>query len=170
MTTRSSYSGHRYPADVISHAVWLYFRFPVSLRMVEEMLAARGILVSHETVRRWGLQFGQEFANQIRRRLLVNFWPIGSPGLAAPSSSTTSRRARRRSGSRRLRLRRRHPRRLRRGAVPGGRSGLGDSPWNPGPRRAPNGRSGGRACDRQRRASHRDRPSAFLLRATPRPH
>src|SRR5881628_109859 len=46
-----SYAGHRFPAEVISHAVWLYFRFPLSLRMVEEMLAARGIDVSHETVR-----------------------------------------------------------------------------------------------------------------------
>src|SRR5919206_3117837 len=44
-------------------------RFPLSLRMVEERLAARGIVVSHETVRRWGLRFGQEFANRIRRRL-----------------------------------------------------------------------------------------------------
>ncbi len=42
---------HRFPAEVISYAVWLYFRFPLSQRMVEEMLAARGILVSHETVR-----------------------------------------------------------------------------------------------------------------------
>jgi putative transposase len=49
--------------------VWLYFRFPLSLRMVEEMLAARGIEVSHETVRQWGRKFGQAFANQIRRRL-----------------------------------------------------------------------------------------------------
>src|SRR3954466_8727637 len=51
------------------HAVWLYFRFPLSLRMVEEMLAARGIDVSHETVRQWARKFGQGFANQIRRRL-----------------------------------------------------------------------------------------------------
>src|SRR3954463_7638823 len=63
------YAGHRFPAEVISHAVWLYFRFPLSLRMVEEMLAARGIVVSHETVRQWARKFGQEFANQIRRRL-----------------------------------------------------------------------------------------------------
>jgi len=49
--------------------VWLYFRFPLSLRMVEEMLAARGIVVSHEAMRRWALKFGQEFANRIRRRL-----------------------------------------------------------------------------------------------------
>src|SRR5690242_21793857 len=64
-----SYSGHRFPAEVISHAVWLYFRFPLSLRMVEEMLAARGVIVSHETVRQWAMKFGQAFANQIRRRL-----------------------------------------------------------------------------------------------------
>jgi putative transposase len=50
---RSPYAGHRFPPEVISHAIWLYFRFPLSLRMVEEMLAARGILVSHETVRQW---------------------------------------------------------------------------------------------------------------------
>jgi len=63
------YARHRFPAEVISHAVRLYFRFPLSLRMVEEMLAARGLLISHETVRQWALKFGQSFANQIRRRL-----------------------------------------------------------------------------------------------------
>ncbi len=67
----SSYAGYRFPAEVISHAVWLYFRFPLSLRMVDELLAARGIFVSHETVRQWALKFGQAFANQIRRRLPV---------------------------------------------------------------------------------------------------
>src|SRR5712671_1096483 len=61
------YAGHRYPAEIISYAVWLYFRFPLSLRMVEEMLAARGISVTHETIRQWGLKFGREFANRIRR-------------------------------------------------------------------------------------------------------
>ena len=63
------YARHRFPAEVISHAVWLYFRFPLSLRMVEEMLAARGIEVSHETVRQWATKFGESFAKQIRRRL-----------------------------------------------------------------------------------------------------
>src|SRR6201981_827396 len=58
------YAGYRYPAEIISCAVWLYFRFPLSLRMVEEMLAARGISVTHETIRQWGLKFGREFANQ----------------------------------------------------------------------------------------------------------
>jgi transposase-like protein len=47
------YAGHRYPAEIISYAVWLYLRFPVSLRMVEARLAARGILVTHETIRQW---------------------------------------------------------------------------------------------------------------------
>lgn len=68
-TAKGMYSGYRFPPEVIGHAIWLYFRFPLGLRMVEEMLAARGILVSHETVRQWALKFGQEFANRIRRRL-----------------------------------------------------------------------------------------------------
>jgi putative transposase len=71
MTTPAcpSYAGYRFPGEIISHAVWLYFRFPLSLRHVDELLAARGIEVRHETVRQWGLKFGQAFANQIRRRL-----------------------------------------------------------------------------------------------------
>ena len=64
----SLYRGHRFPAEIISHAVWLYFRFPLSLRMVEDLLAARGLIVSHETVRRWAEKFGRNFANTIRRR------------------------------------------------------------------------------------------------------
>ena len=48
------YQRHRFPPEVIGHAVWLYFRFPLSLRMVEEMLATRGICVTYETVRQWG--------------------------------------------------------------------------------------------------------------------
>jgi len=70
MTTpaASSYAGYRFPAEVISHAVWLHFRFPLSLRMVDELLAARGIFVSHETVRQWALKFGQAFPNQILQR------------------------------------------------------------------------------------------------------
>ena len=60
----SRYARHRFPPEVISHAVWLYFHFPLSLRIVEEMLAGRGILV-----RQWALKFGQSFAAQIRRRL-----------------------------------------------------------------------------------------------------
>src|ERR687893_786635 len=66
---KSPYAGDRFPAEVISHAVWLYFRFPLGLRMVEAMLAARGIAVSHETIRQWARKFGQAFANRLRRRL-----------------------------------------------------------------------------------------------------
>jgi len=66
---RARYTGYRFPCEIISHAVWLYFRFPLGLRMVEELLAARGITVSHETVRQWARKFGQPFANRIRRRL-----------------------------------------------------------------------------------------------------
>ena len=55
LASKLPYAGHRFPAEVISQAVWLYFRFPLSLRMVEEMLAARGIVVSHESVRQWAM-------------------------------------------------------------------------------------------------------------------
>src|SRR5215207_227815 len=68
-SAKSPYAGYRFSPEIISHAVWLYFRFPLSLRMVDELLAARGIAVSHETVRQWARKFGQAFANQIRRRL-----------------------------------------------------------------------------------------------------
>jgi len=54
-----SYTGYRFPAEIISHAVWLCFRFPLSLRMVDEPLAARGIVASHGTVRQWALKSGR---------------------------------------------------------------------------------------------------------------
>jgi hypothetical protein len=57
------YRRHRFPPEVISHGVWLYFRFPLSLRMVEEMLAARGICVTYEIVRQWGKKFGKALRN-----------------------------------------------------------------------------------------------------------
>src|SRR5829696_918044 len=95
---KSPYAGYRFPAGVISHAVWLYFRFPLSLRMVEEMLAGRGIIVSHETVRQWALKFGQEFANRIRRRLpqagdngTWTRWRSGSPGYNTGSGARSTR-------------------------------------------------------------------------------
>ena len=62
------YRRHRFRPEVISYAVWLYFRLPLSLRMVEEILAARGICVTYETVRQWGKKFGKAFADQIRQR------------------------------------------------------------------------------------------------------
>jgi putative transposase len=64
----SLYHRHRFPAEVISHCVWLYYRFPLSFRDVEEMLAMRGVNLSYETVREWRLKFGQTYANGLRRR------------------------------------------------------------------------------------------------------
>jgi len=63
-----SYKNHRYPVEVISHCVWLYFRFPLSYREVEELMLERGVVVSHESVRRWCVKFGQAYANSLRRR------------------------------------------------------------------------------------------------------
>ncbi|MFD5337843.1 IS6 family transposase [Streptomyces hawaiiensis] len=63
-----SYRGHRYPVEVISHCVWLYFRFPLSFREVEELMLERGVIVSYETIRRWCMKFGHRYANSLRRR------------------------------------------------------------------------------------------------------
>lgn len=62
------YSGHRFPGEIISHAVWLYFRFTLSFRDIQEMLALRGVLVSDEAIRQWCLKFGQIYANTLRRK------------------------------------------------------------------------------------------------------
>src|ERR1700709_188832 len=59
---------HRFPAEIISHAVWLYHVFSLSLRDVELILAERGVVVSYETVRRWCKKFAASFANRLRRR------------------------------------------------------------------------------------------------------
>jgi putative transposase len=63
-----SYKGFRYPAEIISHCVWLYHRFPLSFREVEELMLARGVIVSHETVRQWCAKFGPAYARELRRR------------------------------------------------------------------------------------------------------
>ncbi|MDQ0828231.1 transposase-like protein [Streptomyces achromogenes] len=63
-----SYKGHRYPVEVISHCVWLYHRFPLSFREVEELMLERGVTVSYETIRRWCAKFGQAYAGALRRR------------------------------------------------------------------------------------------------------
>jgi putative transposase len=63
-----SYKRHRFTPEIIAHAVWLYFRFPLSLRLVEEMLLERGIVVSYETIRRWALKFGGDFASRLKRK------------------------------------------------------------------------------------------------------
>src|SRR5947209_12662792 len=67
-TDPALYKRPRYPTTIIAHAVRLYFRFSLSYREVEELLAARGIQVSYETVRQWSRKFGQTYANQLRHR------------------------------------------------------------------------------------------------------
>jgi transposase-like protein len=62
-----SYARHRFPPEIIQHVVWLYFRFPLSFRDVEDLLAERGVDVSYETVRRWALKFGQAYARYLRQ-------------------------------------------------------------------------------------------------------
>ena len=69
MTSPSvSYKRHRFPPAIIAHAVRVYFRFPLSLRLVEEMLHERGIVVSYETVRRWAMKFGRDCARRLKRK------------------------------------------------------------------------------------------------------
>ncbi len=67
-SSRSPRYSHRFPPEIIRHAVWLYFRFTLSFRDVEDLLAERGLDVSYERVRRWVLKFGPVFARQLRRR------------------------------------------------------------------------------------------------------
>jgi putative transposase len=67
-TTSNLYRGFRYPAEIINQAVWLYHCFSLSLREVELILAARGVVVSYETIREWSRRFGQTYANRLKRR------------------------------------------------------------------------------------------------------
>jgi len=67
-TIAPSYSGHRFPPEIIIHAVWLYYRFCLSFRDVEDLLAERGITVSYETIRQWCRKFGAEYARGLKRR------------------------------------------------------------------------------------------------------
>jgi putative transposase len=62
------YKHHRFPIEIISHAVWLYFRFCLSYRDVEELLFARGVTVTYEAIRKWCRKFGQPYANALRHR------------------------------------------------------------------------------------------------------
>ncbi len=66
--TTSQYKNHRFPPEIITHAVWLYHRFSLSFREVEELLAERGVTVSYEAVRQWWMKFGQTFAKKLRHR------------------------------------------------------------------------------------------------------
>jgi putative transposase len=62
------YKRHRFPAEIISHSVWLYYRFSLSYRDVEELMAERGVILTYEAVRYWCRKFGQAYANHLRRR------------------------------------------------------------------------------------------------------
>jgi len=64
----TKYKNHRFPVEIISHAVWLYFRFCLSFRDVEELLCERGVVVTYEAIRKWCRKFGQPYATQLRRR------------------------------------------------------------------------------------------------------
>ncbi|HZE18465.1 MAG TPA: DDE-type integrase/transposase/recombinase, partial [Mycobacterium sp.] len=64
----ATYKGYRYPIEIIGHAVWLYHRFALSLRDVEELMLARGVVLTYETIRSWCAKFGPDYANQLRRR------------------------------------------------------------------------------------------------------
>jgi putative transposase len=71
MTTRlgtNPYKRHRFPAEIICHCVWLYFRFCLSYRDVEELMAERGVILAYAAVRYWCRKFGQAYAHQLRRR------------------------------------------------------------------------------------------------------
>ena len=67
-TVSHSYRRHRFPPEIISYAVWLYHRFCVSFRDVEDLLAERGVVVTHETIRQWCRKFGPDYARTLRRR------------------------------------------------------------------------------------------------------
>jgi putative transposase len=68
LTSPDRYKNHRFPTEIISHGVWLYFRFCLSYRDVEELLFVRGLIVSYEAIRKWCRKFGQQYANQLRRQ------------------------------------------------------------------------------------------------------
>src|SRR5215471_6416330 len=68
LADRSPYRGYRFPPEIIAHAVWLYFRFHLSFRDVQDLLAERSIIVSHEAIRQWCTKFGAAFAAALRRR------------------------------------------------------------------------------------------------------
>ena len=94
-----SFRGHRFPACIIQHAIWLHLRFTLSYRDVEELLAERGLDLSYETIRRWVLKFGPAIARgpRERRPRQGNRWyldeMVGSPAGACTSGVLSSRRA-----------------------------------------------------------------------------
>ena len=85
---RSQYHGHPFPPELIRHAHWLYLRFTLSLRDVEDLLAERGLDVSYETIRRWVIKFGPIFARELRRQQ----WGFdGSIGATIPAGRSLAK-------------------------------------------------------------------------------
>jgi transposase-like protein len=96
-----SYRRHRFPAEIIQHAIWLYLRFTLSYRDVAELLAERGLDVSYETVRRWVLKFGPLIARKLRQgrsrpsaRWHLDEMVAGSPGNGCTHGAPSTTRAR----------------------------------------------------------------------------
>ena len=78
--TTPSYDGYRFPPEIISHAVWLCYRFCLSFRDVEDLLAKRGVIVSYETIRQWSGKFGAEYARKL--------YPESLPSRAASAAAS----------------------------------------------------------------------------------
>ncbi len=98
---RPMYHGYRFPPEIISHAVWLYHRFSLSFRDVEDLLAERGITVTYEAIRQWCLKFGPQYARRLKRRQgrLGDTWYLDEVFVTisrAPTVSLAGRRSRRR--------------------------------------------------------------------------
>ena len=91
-SSAASYKGHRFPAESIAHVVWRTFRCPLSYRHVEEILAARGIVVSYEAIREWCRKFGQAYANTLHRRCAQpgDKWPLNKVFLPSTEKSITA--------------------------------------------------------------------------------
>jgi len=83
-----SYRRHRFPASIIQHAIWLYLRFTLSYRDVEDLLAERGLDISYETVRRWVLKFGPLIARKLRHGRPRACFSI--PSVSRPSAGATA--------------------------------------------------------------------------------
>jgi len=86
-----SYKGYRFPPEIISYAVWLYYRFSLSFRDVEDLLAQRGVVVSYETIRQWCGKFGPGYAAKLKRRQgrLGDIWHLDEVFVAIGSPSTS---------------------------------------------------------------------------------
>jgi putative transposase len=84
----ANYKNHRFPPEIIARAVWLYYRFPLSLRHIEEMLLERGIAVSYETIRRWGRKHGPDYVRRIRRKSpsSSDIWHLDEVAVASMAS------------------------------------------------------------------------------------